>query len=201
MDPAWGANSPVQLAWLKYLIKAYHLPAALTGDYHECIKVFQAHTGFNDLDGKVLVEREEQLWAARQSTQVVRTDWKYVPGQDMPAVNKPDGPTPGCGVGTNCARTTYYCSGFLGTTPNTLYFSDSFWAPEQTEGVKDEIKSLKDDFVRFIKEKYSPQSHEASGGCSSSDKAKLEGPMRAGGKTIVETGWKPTTLPQTVKGP
>jgi hypothetical protein len=118
----------------------------------------------------------------RASQKVVDVDWKYVPGQDRPTVAS--GPA---GL--------YYCSGYLGTTPNTLYFSDTFEGPKQTD-----INLVRDDFVRFIKEKYSPQSHEASGGCGSSDKAKEEGPMRAGGKTIIETGWKPKTLPQSHRG-
>jgi hypothetical protein len=105
----------------------------------------------------------------RAKIQMIETGWKWV----LP---------PGATFGANFC----YCSGYLGTTPNTLYFSESFWNPFGSDSNK-----VRDDFVRFIKEKYSPQSHEANGGCAYSAKAEEEGPMRKGGKTIIETGWKP----------
>jgi len=157
-------------AFQNYLRKNYHLQfsGSVCGDL------------FNDPDGQWYIQQLEQA-AKTNKREIVLVDWKYVPGQDTP-------PPPQAVA----ERTIlYYCSGFLGTTPNALYFSDSFEAPEQTD-----INRVRDDFVRFIKEKYSPQSHEASGGCGSSDKAKEESPMRAGGKTIIETGWKPKTFPK-----
>jgi hypothetical protein len=84
----------------------------------------------------------------------------------------------------------YYCSAYLGTTPNTWYFSDSFSTPDYFD-----VNAVRDAFVKFVKGKYSPQSKEAQGGCSAQDKAVEEGNYKAGHKTVVETGWKPAVIP------
>jgi hypothetical protein len=109
----------------------------------------------------------------RASQKVVDVDWKYVPGRDV--APQPKG-------------TIYYCSAYFG--PNggeNLAFSDSFEAPAQTD-----INRVRDDFVKFVREKYSAK--DANGGCARGDKAKEAHDMRS--KKIVETGWKPKTFPK-----
>jgi len=114
---------------------------------------------------------------AGQKDRVFDVDWKYVPGQDVPPQPK----------GTKVC----YCSAYFG--PNggeNLAFSDSFEAPESTD-----LNRVRDDFVKFIREKYSAK--DANGGCSSEDKAKEAHNMRS--KKIIETGWKPKSLPPVVR--
>jgi len=87
--------------------------------------------------------------------------------------------------GQQTSAASHYCSATFG--PNggeTLAFSDSFEVPGGTD-----INRVRDDFVKFIREKYSAK--DASGGCSTADnKAKEESNMR-GHRKIIETGWKP----------
>jgi hypothetical protein len=123
---------------------------------------------------KATKQELETRWK-RANMQIIETGWKWV---------IPPGTPPNTFL---C-----YCSAYFG--PNggeNLAFSDSFWAPLATD-----LGSLRDDYNKFIKEKYSVQG--LSAGCNSADRAQQEGPMKAGGKKIIETGWKPKTFPLQV---
>ena len=95
---------------------------------------------------------------------------------------------PAAGQPVQTQRTTkFYCSAYFG--PNggeNLLFSDIFEGPIHTD-----IPRLRGEWNKFVKEKYSTS---ASGGCSSGDKAKEAEGMRSR-KKIIETGWKPQTVP------
>jgi hypothetical protein len=161
--------SAINDAFQNYLRKNYHLQfsGSVCGDL------------FNDPDGQRYIQQLEQA-AKTNKREIVLVDWKYVPGQDTP-------PPPQAVA----ERTIlYYCSAYFG--PNggeNLAWSDSFEAPQQTD-----INRVRDDFVKFVREKYSAK--DASGGCSTADnKPKEESNMR-GHKKFIETGWKPKTFPK-----
>ena len=183
VSPLLGSTTSLKLAWFSYLVNNY------THDRNDLMATCEK--AVNDAAAKTRMQGLEQGWVPYTTTlsnpaTIVHLDWKYVPGQDVPLQPKV--------IAENTKL--YYCSGFLGTTPNARYFSDNFAAPDQTD-----INRVRDDFVRFIKEKYSPQSHEANGGCGLSNKAEEETPMRAAGQTIIETGWKPKTFPKAANRP
>ncbi len=118
---------------------------------------------------------------------VIETDWTYAgtgEAQAEPDPAPPQRPAQGDAV--------YFCSGFLGATPKAYYFSDNFEGPTRLDTIR-----VRNDFLGFIKEKYAPGTREASGGCQASDKAPEVARFKEAGRTIVETGWKPTALPIT----
>ena len=153
-------------AFENYLRKNYHLQFSGSS----CPDLL------SDPDGQTVIRQIEQ-WAKATKKEVISVDWKYVPGQDTP-------PPPQAVA----ERTIlYFCSAYFGPNGENMAFSDSFQAPEQTD-----INSVRDDFVRFVREKYSP--HDSNnGGCQGADnkaKVKEESATREHRK-IIETGWKP----------
>jgi len=163
-------------AFQNYLRKNYHLQFSGSS----CPDLLA------DPSGQTVIQQIEQ-WAKAKKQEVITVDWKYVPGQDTP-------PPPQAVA----ERTVlYYCSAYfaadLGGERTPIAFSDSFEAPLGTD-----INSVRDDFVRFIREKYSAAKDANNGGCSSADdkaKIKEESATREHRK-IIETGWKPKTFPK-----
>jgi len=156
--------------WENYLKKTYDISVNLNSVCH--------YLSNDPAAQRYAAQQVEQMWKG-QKGEVVRVDWKYVPGQDTPPPPKPVA----SGTTLNC-----YCSAYFG--PNggeNLAFSDSFEAPKGTD-----LNLVRDDFVKFVREKYSAK--DANGGCSSEDKAKEAHNMRS--KKIIETGWKPKTFPK-----
>jgi hypothetical protein len=168
-------------AFENYLRKNYHLQFSGSS----CPDLL------GDPDGQFVIQQVEQ-GAKAHRREIVIVDWKYVPGQDTP-------PPPQAVA----ERTVlYYCSAYFGAdqggerTP--VAFSDSFEAPLGTD-----INSVRDDFVRFIREKYSAAKDANNGGCSRADnKAKvMEESATREHRKIIETGWKPKSFPKRNPNP
>jgi len=117
-----------------------------------------------------------------QTKKVIDVDWKYVPGQDTPIVASGKGKPS-------------YCFGYNG---NTGYFTDIFEVPPQTP-----LYPVIEDFARFVIKKYGLEpgrngtgSWEGGVTCPSSDNKDPDKQYgRAKGYKIIETGWKPKSLP------
>ena len=135
----------------------------------------------SDPTGRLWVQNIEPTVKARKE-QVVTVNWKYMPGKDT----TPPPPPQAAGKSTK----TYYCSGGMINPPYTEYYSDTFVASESLDTYK-----VRDDFLRFLKGKYGPD--VSTRGCSSEDKAKKQADMKEAHRAIVETGWKPQSLPET----
>lgn len=83
----------------------------------------------------------------------------------------------------------YFCSGYSSTNQ---YFSDTFTGPPNLA-----VNKVRDDFARFLREKYSLPTTESGAGCGSgarsleeSNSAKVKQADRSPRKPV-ETGWKP----------
>ena len=125
----------------------------------------------------------EATWRARKE-QIVIVDWKYMPGQDT---TPPAEPTQ---TGSNSSK-PFYCSAGVDMT---RYFSATFMGPEHLD-----VNRVRDDFAGYLKGKYSLSS--VSAGCSSEDKNKEVAQFKESHRPIVETGWKPQSLPEKRRGP
>jgi len=91
----------------------------------------------------------------------------------------------------------YYCFGY--NVNKALYFSDTFEVPPNTPA-----NPVINGFAQFLTEKYGVSSRTGWDGgirCSWGDKAKFVPEPGMTGYKIVETGWKPTSLPPPYVGP
>lgn len=117
---------------------------------------------------------------AGQKVKVIDVDWKYVPGQDTPTVASGKGKPS-------------YCYGYHADN-KALYFSDTFEMPPDTPRYP-----VMTGFARFVIAKYGLDPGRDGMGswyggvmCSEGDKSKHNNEM---GYKIIETGWKPKSLP------
>lgn len=177
-------SEPMKQAWQNYLTKTY-TPVDSEGSFGRatCDKVFQAHTGYNDLDGKSIIQQYVQAWAARpDKPQIVHTGWKYVPGQDKPVETVDH----------------YWCDAAYG---QNKYSSSLIAGPRYLN-----VSLLMKEFAQFLQRKYrsSEKGGKVSGSCvdfsgpffedMKASEEKFES-AQMGGRRFVETGWKPKTLP------
>ena len=91
----------------------------------------------------------------------------------------------------------YYCFGY--NNNKNLYFSDTFEVPPNTPA-----NPLVIGFGQFLTEKYGLSFRTGWAGgihCSWDDKAKFVPEPGMAGYKIIETGWKPKSLPPPYAGP
>ena len=91
----------------------------------------------------------------------------------------------------------YYCFGY--NNNKSLYFSDTFEVPPNTPA-----NPVIVDFGQFLTEKYGLSFRTGWAGgihCSWGDKAKFVPEPGMAGYKIIETGWKPKSLPPPYTGP
>jgi hypothetical protein len=134
-------------------------------------------------DAEASKQALEAQWK-RANTQIIETGWKWVlpPGTAVASASGKGNPS--------------YCGGY-GYNDNTEYFSDIFEMPPNTP-----LYPVIQDFARFVVEKYGLPHPIKSVTCPSSgnkDPDKQYGIKN--GYKVIETGWKPKSLPPPNLGP
>ena len=169
-------TNPVHVAFFQFLKQQYSYKGP--GEYPCDLQC----TGVRSVEEARSVE---QLYVNRDrqnKRNVIETGWTY----------RQDKPTVASGKGK-----PYYCFGY--NVNKALYFSDTFEVPPNTPA-----NPVINGFAQFLTEKYGVSSRTGWDGgirCSWGDKAKFVPEPGMTGYKIVETEWKPTSLPPPYVGP
>lgn len=129
---------------------------------------------------QALTQRFHDAFTTAKGFDQIAVDWKYVPGQDLSL------PAP---VASGKGKPSY-CSGRHGGKGGNLYFSDIFEIPPHTP-----LYPVINDFAQFVIAKYGEGVVGVT--CPSSDNMDPEKQYERErlGYKIIDTGWKPKSLP------